>query len=480
MTPDLLGPALVLAPLVLGIACWVVPVRLRPATSLVGHGLLLVGAATLAFVVTTAGVQTHDLGGWAPPLGIAVRADGLGTVFVLLAAVVVFAVACHAAAVGGQSPSVWALMALLQAGLGAVFLTGDLFNAYVGLEIVGIAAVGLVALGGRAAVRAALRYLIVAVLGSLFFLVAVGIIYGTTGTLDMALAGQRWAASGAPAALPLSLAAVGLALKCALFPLHGWLPDAHAAAPSAASPLLSALVVKAPFVVLLRLWFEVTGPDLATGVVLGVLGAAAVGWGGLQALVQTHLKRVVAYSTVAQVGYLFLAFPLALPGGDARLARAGVAAVVTLAVAHGLAKAAMFLAASTVKAKRGTDEVTTLPGLARHWPPMALAMALATVSLVGLPISVGFLGKWQLLSAAGADSAWWLIAVVLLGSLLSAFYLLRPVAGALRTDEPDADPWPPMPWRQVASPLGLAVAAGVLGVSSTWLVELAMVGWGVV
>lgn len=366
------------------------------------------------------------------------------------------------------------------------------------LEIVGLAAVGLVALGGGPALRAALRYLLVAVLGSLLFLVAVGVVYGATGVLDMRLAGQAWADSGVPAALPLGLAAVGLALKCALFPLHGWLPDAHAAAPSAASPLLSALVVKAPFVLLVRLWFEVTGPDPLVGVVLGVLGAVAVLWGGLQAMTQTRLKRVVAYSTVAQVGYLFLLFPLTLPGTDPGVQRTALTAVLLLAVSHALAKSTLFLVASTVKATRGTDEVAALPGLGAAWPPMLLAMGVAAVSLIGLPISVGFAGKWQLLTAAADRSAWWIVVVVLLGSLASATYLLRPVAGSLRRphggggdddrhdgdDDGDDDAlradWPALPWPQAVAPLALAAAAGLLGLSSVWLVTLAAVGWEVI
>lgn len=478
MTAVLLPAGMVFLPLLLALVTWLAPERVTARVAVAGHAASLALAVLLALVVRRGGVVSQSLGGWEPPLGIAVRADGLAALFALLTAVVVLAVALHVAFAGNQPRSLWPLLSLLQTGLVAVFVTGDLFNAYVGLEITGLTAVGLVALGGRGARRAALHYLIVAVLGSLFFLVAVGVVYGTTGTLDIALAGHQWARSDANAAVPLGLAATGLALKCALFPLHGWLPPAHAAAPLAASPLLSALVVKAPLVVLLRLWLDVTGGEPLVGLVLSLMGAGAVMWGGLQALVQTSLKRVVAYSTVVQVGYLFLPFVMLAPGVARPVQELALGAVVTLAVAHALAKAVAFLVAGTIKTARGSDELHMIRGMARHWPAMAMALAIAGISLMGLPISAGFVGKWQLLGAAGATGTWWVVAVVLVGTLLSAAYLMRPVAGSLQPtgDLPD---WPRLDGRLAIAPLGLALLAFVLGLSSVALVQLAEVGrWG--
>lgn len=478
LTPvaDHLPAATVLVPLLVAASCWLLPARVRTPYAIAGHGVSLVLAALVAWAVAGIGEVGSAMGGWEAPLGIAVRADGISAVFLLLGAIVLLAVAVHAAALGGQSPTLWPLLAMLQAGLAAVMVAADLFNAYIGLELVGIAAVGLVALGGVGAATAALRYLIVAVLGSLLFLVAVGVVYGVTGSLDMALAGQAWASADVPAAIPLGLAAIGLALKCALFPMHGWLPPAHANASSAASPVLSALVVKAPLIVLLRLWFEVTGPDRLTGIVLGVLGAGAVLWGGLLALTQRRLKRIVAYSTVAQVGYLFLLFPLTLATVAEPVRQAALAAVITLAVAHGLAKSALFLVAGTIKARCGTDEIDDLPGLAAAWPPMILAFAGAAISIIGLPISAGFVGKWQLLTASADAGAWWIIPVVLVGTVLSAGYLLRPLAASLR--EPRDEIRAPAPgWRVAVAPMLLVIAGFALGISSVWLVELSLVGW---
>lgn len=476
MSLALLPAACVFWPLLYATVSWLLPHRRRPVAALLGHLVNLALSAALAVGVVRTGVIEQALGGWDAPLGIVVRADGLTAVFLLTSAIVTLAVVVHAVATARQPPSLWPLIGLLQAGLAAVFVTGDLFNAYVALEVIGLSAVGLVALGGAGARRAALHYLVIAVLGSLFYLVAVGVIYGTTGTLDMRLAGEAWAASDASAAWPLGLAAVGLALKCALFPLHGWLPAAHASAPMAASPLLSALVVKAPLFVLMRLWLEVTGPDQLVAALLAIMGSGAVLWGGFQALTQTRLKRVVAYSTVAQMGYLFLVFALLSPGMDGAVQRMALGAWVTLVVSHALSKSAMFLIASTIKAFRGTDELSATLGMARGWAPMTLAMGLAAISLIGLPVSVGFVGKWQLLSAAGLPGQWWLVAVVLLGSLLSVAYLLRPVASSLQESHHERQ-WQRLPWKQVLAPLGLAVIAFALGLSAVPLIELALVGW---
>ena len=460
----------VLAPLFLAILTWLIPPRLRPGFTLAGLSGLLVVGVLLAHHVATTGVLEQALGGWVPPLGIAVRADGLTAVFVLVTLVVSLLVGFHVAVFGDHPPAFWPLTLLLVTGLHAVFVAGDLFNAYIGLEIVGLAAVGLVAFGGRESWEPALRYLLIAVLGSLLFLIALAVIYADTGTLDMQLAGQRWPLTGTPTAWPLGIAAVGLALKSALFPLHGWLPPAHTAAPTGVSPLLSALVVKAPLFLLLRLWFDVTGPDETVGLVLGVLGAGAVLWTGLQALVQRRFKHVVAYSTAAQMGYLFLFFPLALTD-DPMIATLALSGMVTLAVAHALSKAGLFLCAGTFKKLRGTDDLRALPGLSHAHPPLLLAMGLTAISLVGLPISAGFTGKWQLLSAADSSGAYWIVLILVLGTLLSAGYLLRLVAAGLQeTDEWYA--WPRLRWRHYLGPLTLGLLAIGLGLRSVELATL--------
>ena len=306
-------------------------------------------------------------------------------------------------------------------------LSGDLFNLYVTLELLGLSAVALAALGGkRAAVQAALRYLLVGLLGSMMFLAGVSLVYAGYGTLDMAQLTHAVTA-GPVAWTALALMTTGLLLKTALFPLHFWLPPAHASAPAPVSAVLSALVVKAAFYLVLRLWLDVF-TDVVTPAaanLLGALGAGAVLWGSWRALQAKRLKLLAAYSTVAQLGYLFLFFPLlhALPPGAARALATG--GLVILALTHGFAKAGLFLAIGIIQQRSGHDTIEELDGTAQRLPATTFAIALSGVALIGLPPSGAFLGKWQLLaSAIATGQVVWLV-VTAIGSLLAAAYIFR-------------------------------------------------------
>nr|WP_245242941.1 proton-conducting transporter membrane subunit [Pararhodobacter sp. SW119] len=429
--------ACLVLPLLGALAAVALPRRAVAAVLAGVVALTLVAAVGLAVAVHSGGVVRLALGGWSPPLGIALAADGLGAAFVLLTALVMAGVAAAARdemTPQGAGPRAafgfWPLMLLLWGALNAVFLSRDLFNLYVGIELLTLAAVALVAIGGRAeAIAAAMRYLIFALAGSLLYLAGVVLIYGAHGTLDIDLVAARDAA--APDGLALALMTAGLLVKTALFPFHVWLPPAHASAPAPASALLSALVPKASFVILLRLWFEAM-PDLGTDralLLLGVLGAAAILWGSLRALVQARLKLIVAYSTVAQLGYLFLVFPLAGGAAGAQPWTAGAwTGAIFQALSHGLAKAAMFLAAGLFMAAAGSDRLGALRGLARVMPMTAFAFALASVTLISLPPSGGFTAKYLLMTSSFAAGQWIWALVMTLGGLLTAGYLYRPMA----------------------------------------------------
>ena len=263
----------------------------------------------------------------------------------------------------------------------------------------------------------------------------------------------------------------GLVLKTALFPLHFWLPPAHASAPAPVSALLSALVVKASFYLLLRLWLDVFGAlTPAVGTVLGVLGAVAVIWGSIQALRQVRLKLLVAYSTVAQLGYLFLAFPLA--AGAAAIACSGA---VYFALAHALAKAAMFLAAGNILQFGGHDRIVGLDRVAQRLPLSLGAFALAGVSIMGLPPSGGFVAKWLLLEAALLGGQWGWVLVIITGSLLAAAYVFKVVGHAFTQaqapHESRAVP-PVMEW----AALVLALGSLLLGLIASQALPLMQAG----
>ncbi len=427
--------------------------------------------AALTRQVWLEGPLRYPVGGWGAPLGIELAADGLALLMLWLTAAVAACTTLYAAGTperdgeerGGAGEPPWPLWLVLWGALDALFLSADAFNIYVALELVSLAAVALVALGGGAAIGAAARYLLVSMVGSLVYLLGVALLYAQQGVLDLHQLGRSLAPNvGAEAALALMLA--GLLLKSALFPLHGWLPPAHAGAPGPVSAVLSALVVTATYSVALRLWTHtfagVTGPG--AGALLGALASAAILWGSVQALRARRLKFLVAYSTVAQVGQLALAFPLAL---DAAASAAALAGGTYLALSHGVAKAAMFLAASTIVSSVGHDRIDDLGGLGARLPITAVSFGLAGVSLMGLPVTGGFLAKWLLLTAAVQAHAWWAVAVLLASGLLTAGYVWRVVGRTLAEGEEGAAPLRAPRSRELAT-LALALGSVALGLLS--------------
>ncbi len=416
------GPLLILLPLAGGIFCFLLP-RSAKLLGLLTLILVLLAVTALGAELMLHGVYHQAVGGWGAPLGIDLRADGLSVLMLGMTALVGCGVSVYGTAYfsSQQAQHFWPLWLLLLGALNALFLSGDLFNLYVTLEMIGLAAVALTALqGGRSALVGAMRYLLATLLGSLAYLMGVVLLYHGYGTVDLALLAERVAPSPVSWAA-LGLMSAGLLLKTALFPLHFWLPPAHASAPAPVSALLSALVVKASFYILLRLWLEIfSSMSGAVAQLLGMLGVGAIVWGSLQALQQTRVKLVVAYSTVAQIGYLFLAFPLAAGmGGTAWVA------VAYLAFSHALAKAAMFLAAGNFMQFGGHDRIAGLDRVVQRLPLSAGAFGLAGVSIMGLPPSGGFNGKWLLLEAAIIQGRWDLVAIMLLGGVMAAAYVFK-------------------------------------------------------
>ena len=439
-----------------------------------------IAAGTLLYGVGTRGAMIYEIGGWSAGLGIALRADGLSALLLMMIALVMLPASVYSRTYfskAAERARFWPLWLLLWTALNALLLSGDLFNLYVTLELLGLGAVALAALGGgRAAVEAALRYLLVGLLGSMMFLAGVSLIYAGYGTLDMtALA--RSVEPGPVAGTALAMMTAGLLLKSALFPLHFWLPPAHGSAPAPVSAVLSALVVKVAFYLVLRLWLGVFADAVtpAAANLLGLLGAGAVLWGSWRALQAERLKLLAAYSTVAQLGYLFLFFPLlqALPPGPAR--ELAVGGLVLLALTHGFAKAGLFLAIGIVQHHSGHDTIRELDGTAQRLPATTFAMALGGVALIGLPPSGAFLGKWQLLAGAVATGQWLWAAVTLIGSLLAAAYIFRVLGHAFghqaypnRAVTVASEEWPAL--------LLTAMAAVVLGLAGAPVWRLLEIG----
>jgi multicomponent Na+:H+ antiporter subunit D len=383
--------------------------------AIISNLMALAASIIIVAQVYQSGAFNHALGSWQSGLGISLRADALSSILLLMSMIVISAATFYASAYftdAVKRARFWPLWLMLVVALNALLLSGDLFNLYVTLELLGLSAVALTALSdNRAALQAAIRYLSIGLLGSLIFLAGVALIYMGYGTLDLV------ALSNKVQAEPLSqvafgLMTAGLLIKSALFPLHFWLPSAHASAPAPVSAALSALVVKVAVYILLRLWVDVFDLVLTplSAMLLGTLGAIAVIWGSWQALQAQRLKLMAAYSTVAQIGYLFIFLPLivALPEGPVQ--DAAFTALLLMALTHGFAKSAFFLSAGVIQQYCGHDRIAELGGTARALPLTIFVIALSGVALIVSSFQAG---------------QWWWVPVIAIGSTLATAYVFR-------------------------------------------------------
>lgn len=452
--------------------------------ALLCHAATAAVAVALFVVVGSGGPLRYALGGWPGPWGIELRLDGLSALFAVLVAAMGLAAAFVRPSVGAETPEPplreglrRGALLLLLAGLLGMVLTRDLFNLFVFMEVSSLAACTLIASGGGRAPVAAFRYLLAGTVAGSLYLFGVGFLYALTGTLNLDDLAARLPTVTGEAALAVAvvLIAVGLAVKAALFPLHGWLPDAYVFAPAPASGFIAGVMAKVSAYALLRLFgeafrhTEVGAAALAAMLWLGILGTVG---GGLLALAQREVSRILAWSSVSAMGAILL--------GIAIGSEMAIAGALFHAVAHGLAKGCLFLGAGGVRsslfggsrAPDSDDYRGGWPGLGERAPLTAAALTVAAFSLIGLPPTAGFFSKYLLLSAslqAGGAAGTAAFLALLVSSLLSAVYLLRVVeamwfrspAGSARTPAPAPRPLPG------ARPLAAAVfalAAGVLAV----------------
>ncbi len=505
-------PLVIMLPLLAAVGTFLFPRRAFPlavAGTVATSGVVLI----LLFLLWQLGVAArHTIGGWGAPLGIDLVLDGLSMLMLLLTAVIGIAITSYAHGYFQPSqepkparpPSAapaelaakpvrstdqdseaqhqynyfWPLWLFLWAALNALFLSGDLFNLYVTLELMGFAAVSLTALARSPAVlRAAMRYLLVSLSGSLMYLMGVVFLYAGYGVLD--INALSLAVSQDPGNYALVAAAalmtVGLAMKTALFPFHFWLPPAHANAAAPVSALLSALVVKGSFYILLRAWMVIFYPLADSYIPLGLslFGATAILWGSFQAMRQSKLKMLVAYSTVAQLGYLFLLMPILLgPGGQ----QEALGGIVLFLMAHALAKAAAFLSAGNILYATGDDKLASLDGLTSHVPMSLAAFSVAGVSLTALPPSGGFLAKWTMLDTTFTYGYWPLALIIVAGGLLAAAYIMRVIARLFKQTEEAKVVSRRVSLSMSLPTFALAVLAILLAFSGAFLLDVLSVG----
>ena len=411
----------VFVPLLTALAAVLLPPHRRRWAVMLGGLAWPCLLVSLSLAVAREGTVMMVFGGWAPPLGIGWRLDALGLVVLWVHALAGIAALPAAWQRFGpdlpESGPFWPLWMILTTGINLALLAADLFNLYVALELTTLAAVALIATEDSiAALAAAMRYLLLAVLGSLMYVLGVGLVYAQTGSLAMHQPGVE-----ALNNVALVLMMTGLMVKAAIFPLHVWLPHAYSNAPGPVAAIMAAVVGKAALVALWRVWFETAGaPSMMLADFMGLIGAAAIVYGAIAAYLQPRLKMVIAYSSVSQFGFLLLLLPLA-----SQQAFQGAGFQV---LTHVLAKAAMFLAAANIVTVLGSDSIRHLPGLDKRMPLEAFTLALAGVTLIGLPPSGGFTGKWMLLSAAWQQQGWFWLLLIVTSGLLSAAYVFRILA----------------------------------------------------
>ena len=474
MIPALLEhlPALqVVVPLICAPLCLLVPRGAARGVAALAAWCALATAVLLLLETTAHGPRSYPLGGWAAPWGIEYRVDALSAfVLVVVSAIAAVVFPLTRASVeqeveAERRPLFYALLLLGLAGMTGIAITGDLFNLFVFLEIASLAAYVLVAFGReRQAKLAALRYLMAGTVGATFVLIGIGLLYASTGTLNMSDVASRLApvADGAAPRSAFAFLVLGIAIKMALFPLHAWLPGAYAHAPSVVSAFLAGSATKVAVYALVRVVFGVFGADyaferLAVDWILIPCAALGVIAGALVALYQQDLRRTFAWSSVSQIAYMAL--------GAALASTTGLTASLVHLMNHALMKSAIFVALGAVALRVGGAGLDAIAGLGRRMPLTFAGLAVACLGLIGVPFTAGFVSKWYLLRAAAEREAWVLVAVVVAGSLLSVVYTGRILEAAyLREPEPGS-----LAAGVREAPAGLLAALWLLAGASLWL-----------
>jgi len=376
------------------------------------------------------GAIRYFFGNWAPPIGIEFVYDGLSAFFVLIINSIGLMVLLHSAQTGQKELAskrmpYYALSMLMLLGFNGMILTGDLFNLFVFLEIASLSGYALIAVGDRPAPYAAFRYLIIGTVGGTLYLLGVGLLYTVTGTLNMidmaSLLPELASHRSVIAALILIVA--GMGIKAALFPLHGWLPDAYTFAPSVTSSLIAPIGTKVAAYVLFRLLYWVFGTPFMDGTlpileVIGVLSGVGIVFGSVMAIAQTEIKRMFAYSSVSQIGYILMGLSLANPWG--------FAGALLHVLNHAVMKALLFMVSGHLRLKEGHSDIRRFHDAYRKKYPWTMAaFTVGAVSMVGLPPLAGFFSKWYLALGTVENSNWVLLSVILVSSLLNAVYFFR-------------------------------------------------------
>jgi len=399
--------------------------------ALLASGLAFSISILLLQQVMTSGVISYELGGWQAPWGIEYRIDNLNAFLLLIISGISTVVLVAAqTSIEKEIPKdkhvyFYVLYLLSLTGMLGIVATGDAFNVFVFLEISSLSAYALIAMGNkRQALWASYQYLIMGTIGATFILIGIGLMYQMTGTLNMEDLSQRLpeVAQTRTVFVSFVFVIVGVCLKLAMFPLHLWLPNAYAYAPSIVTAFFAATATKVAVYLLIRFTFSVFGLSFSFATIplqtlFMALGLIGIFVASTTAIYQSNVKHLFAYSSIAQIGYMIVGFSLSTV--------TGLTATLLHMFNHALMKGAIFLALAAVVYRVGNVELKNFRGLGRQMPLTMAAIVIGGLSLIGVPLTVGFVSKWYLLTAL-VEQGWWPIAVlILLGSMLAVVYVWR-------------------------------------------------------
>ena len=431
--------------------------------------------------VLNEGAFVYPIGGWAAPWGIEYRLDRVGALLLVIISGIGSVVMPYAkSSVEKEIPRdrvylFYTMYLLCLTGLLGIAITGDVFNLFVFLEISSLSSYVLIALGrDRRALTAAYRYLIMGTIGATFYIIGVGLMYMATGTLNMAdlatlmpsVIDQRTALAG------LAFLTVGISLKLALFPLHLWLPNAYTYAPSVVTAFLAATATKVAIYMLIRIIFTVFGATHILEVlpfvqnILMVFALAGIFAASAVAMFQDNIKRMLAYSSIAQVGFIIL--------GISMLSTLGLTGGIIHLFNHALTKCALFLAIGCVAYRVGGTRIGDMQGLGRRMPWTMAAFVVGGLSLVGVPMTVGFVSKWYLVLAALDKGLWPVAGLIVIGSLLTLIYIWRVIEAAYFQQATEDAPVVTEAPLSMLIPLWITVAASVyFGIDASRTLDIA-------
>ena len=443
--------------------------------------MVFASCAAILYSVATSGTISYHLGDWAPPVGIEYRIDLANALVLTLvsgvaALVLPFSYVSIRSEINLRQINLfYAALLICMTGLLGVTITGDAFNVFVFLEISSLSTYALVALGAkkdRRALTASFNYLVMGTIGATFFVIGLGLLYQATGTLNMAdlkiqLAGDKNRMIEAGFAFVL----VGMGLKAAMFPMHLWMPNAYAYAPSAVSAFIAATSTKVAVYVIIRFIYTVIGSEFsfieaAFNYLLMPLAIAGMFFASIVAIFQDDVKRMLAYSSVGQIGYMLLGLSFST--------EQGLTATLVHLFNHGLMKGALFMAAACVMLRVGSHSVSAYAGLAKRMPATAAAFIIAGLSLIGVPLTVGFISKWLLLSAAFDSGRAWAGFLIVASSFLGVIYVGRVIEVMVLRPAPKGDAIIKEAPLSMVAPMAVLVAANIyFGLNTELTVDLA-------